>query len=124
MSKQELAKNGQAIKAKSRNENGRWNSGFSRRTALGGAGVLAAGSVLAKSAVARPSLAGGGSRPTLVQVFLRGAMDGLTTVVPHATTSIQRRWAWSIKIDSMASPAPGGLAWVKCQAVCAAGEMP
>ncbi len=54
---------------------------LSRRSLLGGAGVLAS-TLLAPRAAAQP--ARGTGRPVLVQVFLRGAMDGLTTVVPYA----------------------------------------
>jgi uncharacterized protein (DUF1501 family) len=55
-------------------------SPFSRRALLGGSASLAAASALARPARAA---AGAGTKPVIVQVFLRGAMDGLTTVVPY-----------------------------------------
>ena len=54
---------------------------LSRRAVLGGAGALTALGVGARAAASLPRRAA--QRPVLVQVFLRGAMDGLTTVVPH-----------------------------------------
>jgi uncharacterized protein (DUF1501 family) len=54
---------------------------------LGGSSALAASAVLAPGASALPRAYLGGvgaDRDVLVQVFLRGAMDGLTTVVPYA----------------------------------------
>lgn len=56
------------------------NARLTRRTVLGGASALAATATLGSRAHAAR---GAGTRPVLVQVFLRGAMDGLTTVVPH-----------------------------------------
>jgi len=53
---------------------------FSRRTMLGGTTAVAAAAVLGDEIHAAR---GGGGRPVLVHVFLRGAMDGLTTVVPY-----------------------------------------
>jgi uncharacterized protein (DUF1501 family) len=60
-------------------------SGFTRRQVLGGATALAGAALLGAKTAALPLRPGGGgsARPVLVQVFLRGAMDGLTTVVPH-----------------------------------------
>lgn len=55
---------------------------LTRRAMLGGAGALAAALGLGAGGGARPRRRNG-SRPVLVQVFLRGAMDGLTTVAPH-----------------------------------------
>lgn len=52
----------------------------SRRAFLGGAATLASATVFgAPAAGARPP----NGKPVFVQVFLRGAMDGLTTVVPY-----------------------------------------
>jgi uncharacterized protein (DUF1501 family) len=48
---------------------------------LGSAGALAAALGVGARAGARPR--GPGTRPVLVQVFLRGAMDGLVTVAPY-----------------------------------------
>ena len=63
----------------------RTDPAFSRRTLLGGSATAAAACALAR----RTGAAGGGaSRPVLVQVFLRGAMDGLTTVVPHGDADL------------------------------------
>ena len=53
----------------------------SRRAVLGGSASLAAATLLSGQATAASRR--GSSRPVLVHVFLRGAMDGLTTVVPH-----------------------------------------
>ena len=58
----------------------------SRRGALGGSASLAAASLLSGQASAANRSAS--ARPVLVQVFLRGAMDGLTTVVPYADTNL------------------------------------
>jgi uncharacterized protein (DUF1501 family) len=55
-------------------------SSFSRRALLGSSATLAAATAL--SGTARSS-AGGGAKPVLVQVFLRGGMDALTMVVPY-----------------------------------------
>ncbi len=55
--------------------------GLSRRTLLGGSASLAAATVLSGQATA--SSRGGSNKPVLVHVFLRNAMDGLTTVVPY-----------------------------------------
>ncbi len=60
-------------------------SGFTRRQVLGGTSALAAG-LLARPASAVPRFffrRGGSERDVLVLLFLRGGMDGLTTVVPH-----------------------------------------
>jgi uncharacterized protein (DUF1501 family) len=59
--------------------------GFSRRQVLGGSAVAAA-ALLGRQAQARALVrppAGGTQRDVLVVVFLRGAMDGLATVVPY-----------------------------------------
>lgn len=55
---------------------------LTRRAVLGGAGALAATLGLGAGGKAR-ALRRTAARPVLVQLFLRGAMDGLTTVVPH-----------------------------------------
>ena len=60
----------------------RTGSAPSRRSLLGGSASLAAASLLAGQASA--STRRSSPRPVIVQVFLRQAMDGLTTVVPHA----------------------------------------
>jgi uncharacterized protein (DUF1501 family) len=60
-------------------------SNLSRRTLLQGSAALAATSALAKPARAA---AGGAARPVLIQVFLRGGMDGLTTVVPYGDPAL------------------------------------
>src|SRR5262245_55522255 len=52
-----------------------------RRSLLGASAGLVAASALAPAARAA---SGAATKPVLVQVFLRGGMDGLTTVVPHA----------------------------------------
>ena len=53
--------------------------GFSRRSLLQGSAALA-GTSLARTGSAA---AGSATRPVLIQVFLRGGMDGLTTVAPY-----------------------------------------
>ncbi|MEQ1891610.1 MAG: hypothetical protein ABL998_03630, partial [Planctomycetota bacterium] len=52
---------------------------LTRRTLLASSSAAVAAASLTARAHARP----GSGRPTLVQIFLRGAMDGLTTVVPY-----------------------------------------
>ena len=59
---------------------------LSRREVLGGSSAVAATAFLGPAALSDPRALFGGSgggRDVLVQIFLRGAMDGLTTVVPH-----------------------------------------
>lgn len=63
------------------------SNGLSRRRFLQGTGIsagLAAGTWLSPSAFA----GGGGQRDVLVHVFLRGGMDGLTTVVPYGDPAL------------------------------------
>jgi uncharacterized protein (DUF1501 family) len=69
-------------------ESPRSDAALSRRALLGHTAALAGASVLA--APARAAMPGG-TRPVFVQVFLRGAMDGLTTVVPYADADL---YAW------------------------------
>jgi len=64
---------------------GRPHASPSRRAVLGGSGALAAASVLASPARAVRTTA---ARPVIVQVFLRGGMDGLTTVVPYGDAEL------------------------------------
>ena len=59
--------------------------GFSRRTLLENSAVFAAATALSGSARAAR---GTSSKPTLVQVFLRLGMDGLTTVVPYGDADL------------------------------------
>ncbi len=78
--------------------------GFSRREILGGSSVVAAATLLGRRTAAAPAawLGGGGSdRDVLVQIFLRGAMDGLTTVVPHGDSG------YYAARPSVAVPPPG-----------------
>lgn len=62
-------------------------AGFSRRQVLGGSSALAAAAVFGGRAKAAPSAFFGPNsstpRDVYVNIFLRGAMDGLTTVVPY-----------------------------------------
>ena len=60
-------------------------SSFSRRSLLQGSAAMAATSALAKPSRAA---AGTAARPVLIQVFLRGGMDGLTTVVPYGDDAL------------------------------------
>jgi len=69
-------------------ENSGSGSNPSRRAVLGGSSALAAAAALGSSAQAARATT---TRPVLVQVFLRGAMDGLTTVVPHGDPDL---YAW------------------------------
>jgi uncharacterized protein (DUF1501 family) len=65
---------------KNQEHEARGNPGFSRRQVLGGAAALAGVSLVGAKPGAMRSTT---TRPVFVQVFLRGAMDGLTLVVPH-----------------------------------------
>lgn len=60
----------------------REGSGLSRRAMLGSLGALAGAAAVGRGAHAQRTRVGA-ARPVLVQLFLRGAMDGLTTVVPY-----------------------------------------
>ncbi|MFC7550623.1 DUF1501 domain-containing protein [Plantactinospora sp. GCM10030261] len=62
----------------------RWRHGFTRRRVLAGAGAVGVASLAGQVATTRVSFAapGTGNR-TLVVVFLRGGMDGLSVVVPR-----------------------------------------
>jgi len=59
-------------------------NGFSRRQLLGGSSVAAATTFLGTRPAARSFLGNQGGNDVFIQIFLRGAMDGLTTVVPYA----------------------------------------
>lgn len=63
--------------------------GISRRTLLGSSASLAAATVLSGQASA--SSRGGSNKPVLVHVFLRNAMDGLTTVPPYGDGNLYVR---------------------------------
>ena len=60
---------------------------LSRRQLLGGSSSLAAAALLGGAVHAGPRAffrrGGSTGRDVYVQIFLRGAMDGLTTLVPH-----------------------------------------
>ncbi len=62
-------------------------AGLSRREVLTGSSALTAAALFASQAKASPRIffgpRSGVQRDVLVQIFLRGAMDGLTTVVPY-----------------------------------------
>ncbi len=78
--------------------------GLSRREILGGSSALAAATLFGRTASATPRVffgGGGSGRDTLVQVFLRGAMDGLTTVVPHGDGD------YYVNRPTLAIPPPG-----------------
>jgi uncharacterized protein (DUF1501 family) len=62
------------------NSNSSTPTSLSRRALLGTSTSLVAATALARNASAAR---GATARPVLVQVFLRGGMDGLTTVVPY-----------------------------------------
>ncbi len=69
-----------------------------RRQLLSGASALSAASVLASTSQARRR---SGPQRVFVQLFLRGAMDGMTTVVPHADGDY-----YALR-PTLAVPAPG-----------------
>lgn len=85
-----------------RNGNGE-RARLTRRALLGGTSALAAASALGRAARAQRLASGGGGagRPVLVQVFLRGAMDGLTTVVPYGDADL-----YALR-PTLAVPPPG-----------------
>jgi len=63
---------------------------FSRRSVLGSSATLAAASLLSGQATAS-SRSSSLAKPVLVHVFLRGAMDGLTTVPPYGDANLYVR---------------------------------
>ncbi|NOT31195.1 MAG: DUF1501 domain-containing protein [Planctomycetes bacterium] len=75
---------------------------LSRRALLGGVGVLASTALVTSQAAAQ-SARRSASRPILVQLFLRGAMDGLTTVVPYGDGD------YYVARPTLAVPPPGPL---------------
>ena len=81
------------------------SSALSRRQLLGGSSTLAAAALLGDTAQAAPRAffrrAGGSGRDVYVQVFLRGGMDGLTTLVPHGDD------AYYAARPNLAVPPPG-----------------
>jgi len=83
----------------------RRSQGYSRRQVLGGSTALAAASVLSSRAKAMPRAffgpTSGSGRDVYVQIFLRGAMDGLTTLVPHGDGDLY------VNRPTLAVPAPG-----------------
>lgn len=76
------------------------HAGCTRRSLFRGTASLAAATAFGSSALAGRRAAG---RPMLVQVFLRGAMDGLTTVVPHGDADL-----YGLR-PTLAVPPPGSL---------------
>ena len=64
------------------------DSGFSRRQVLGGASIATASTFLSTKPAARSFLGNGGGNDVFIQVFLRGAMDGLTTVAPYGDVDL------------------------------------
>jgi uncharacterized protein (DUF1501 family) len=83
-------------------KNARSSTAFSRRSVLGGSAVLAGASLLSTPATASAARRGS-TRPVLVQVFLRGAMDGLTTVVPYADADLYN-WRPTLAIQPPGPP--------------------
>ncbi|HEX6884216.1 MAG TPA: DUF1501 domain-containing protein [Planctomycetota bacterium] len=71
--------------------------GLTRRTLLGGTASLVTATAFARPAHAR----GAAHKPTLIQVFLRGGMDGLTAVVPHGDGDLY------VLRPTLAVPPPG-----------------
>lgn len=75
---------------------------FTRRQVLGGAAAVAGATLVGTQPAARTLVPpGGATRPVLVQVFLRGAMDGLTTLPPHGDPD------YGIGRPNVAVPPPG-----------------
>lgn len=78
---------------------------LSRRMLLKGGAVVAAGSFLpafARRALAQEAAAGPGRRKVLVFLFLRGALDGLSAVVPYGEARLP-----SLR-PALSLPPPGG----------------
>lgn len=61
---------------------GLWRRGFTRRRFLAGAGAVGVAALGAQTATARASFGVQGASGTLVVVFLRGGLDGLSALVP------------------------------------------
>jgi uncharacterized protein (DUF1501 family) len=61
-----------------------WRRGFTRRRFLAGAGAVGVAALGTQLATARASFGVQGASGTLVVVFLRGGMDGLSALVPAA----------------------------------------
>lgn len=59
-----------------------WSRGFTRRSFLAGSGMVLAASLGSQLVTTRHAYAAEGTGKTLVVIFLRGALDGLATVVP------------------------------------------
>lgn len=59
-----------------------WSRGFTRRRFIAGAGMAGAASLGAQLVTTRVSFAAQSETGTLVVIFLRGGMDGLSVVVP------------------------------------------
>ena len=74
---------------------------LSRRGFLGASAAAGAASLLFPRTAFAQGARGGLQRPCLVGIFLRGAMDGLSVVVPHGDANL-----YSLR-PSLAVPAPG-----------------
>jgi len=72
----------------------------SRRAFLGGAATLTGATVFGAPALGAPRTTG---KPVLIQVFLRGGMDGLTTVVPYGDADL-----YALR-PTLAIPPPGSV---------------
>lgn len=68
-----------------------WDRGFTRRSFLAGSGMVVAATLASQLVTTRHSYAETmtGNGKTLVVVFLRGGLDGLTTVVPRNNARLQ-----------------------------------
>jgi uncharacterized protein (DUF1501 family) len=74
-------------------EKDKWRNGFTRRRVIAGAGavgVAALGSQLVTSRYAFAAPAAAADTRTLVVVFLRGGMDGLSVIVPAGDSNLRR----------------------------------
>src|SRR5215468_10374086 len=64
-------------------EKARWERGFTRRRVIAGAGAVGVAALGTQIVTTRYSFADPATNPrTLIVVFLRGGMDGLSVVVP------------------------------------------
>jgi uncharacterized protein (DUF1501 family) len=72
-------------------ERARWDKGFTRRRVIAGAGAVGVAALGTQLVTTRYSFADpGSSTRTLVVVFLRGGMDGLSVVVPAGDPNLKK----------------------------------
>src|SRR5690606_854255 len=72
-------------------EKERWRKGFTRRRVIAGAGAVGVAALGTQLVTAKYSFAAPGTtNRTLVVIFLRGGMDGLSVVVPAGDANLRR----------------------------------